>query len=115
MKKYLTRKVVDWILNVDRSKRCATQKEIKILQKAIIERATKKGILAEDLDQNDMDKILNKLGIHDVEICSKERKTYLYILSYCSRCNGNLRTSHFNHLDDENGRTCNKKGEIVWA
>ncbi|OJV64957.1 MAG: hypothetical protein BGO41_15330 [Clostridiales bacterium 38-18] len=68
MKKYLTREDVDRILNVDRNKRCATQIEIKIIQNAINERATKKGVLPEDLDQKDMIEILKELGIPDVEI-----------------------------------------------
>lgn len=68
MKKYLTREDVDLILNVDRNKRCATQTEIKMLQKAIAERATKKGVLPDALNQNDMDEILNELGIPDVEV-----------------------------------------------
>ena len=68
MKKYLTREDVDLILNVDRNKRCATQTEIKILQTAIAERATKKGVLPDGLNQNDMDEILIELGIPDVEV-----------------------------------------------
>ncbi len=74
MKKFLTREDVDRILNVDRSKRCATQTEIKMIRNAINERATKKGILIEDLDQNDMDEILNELGIPDVEIITIDSK-----------------------------------------
>ncbi|MCD4711756.1 MAG: hypothetical protein K8R73_00600 [Clostridiales bacterium] len=74
MKKFLTREDVDRILNVDRSKRCATQTEIIMIRNAINERATKKGILIEDLDQNDMDEILNELGIPDVEIITIDSK-----------------------------------------
>lgn len=76
MKKFLTREDVDRILNVDRSKRCATQTEIIMIRNAINERATKKGILIEDLDQNDMDEILNELGIPDVEIITIDSKKW---------------------------------------
>lgn len=68
MKKFLSREDVDRILNVDRSKRCATQMEIKMLEKAISERAAKNGVFPDDLDQNDIDEILIDLGIPDVEI-----------------------------------------------
>ena len=47
---------------------------IKMIRNAINERATKKGILIEDLDQNDMDEILNELGIPDVEIITIDSK-----------------------------------------
>jgi hypothetical protein len=72
MKKYLTREDVDRLLNVDRSKRCATQTEIKMIQNAINERAIKKGISIENFDQNDMDEILKELGIPDVEIITMD-------------------------------------------